>query len=93
MLPIADRHLEYARQVGDQLRRCGLRAEVDERSESIGKKIREAEVLKTPYMLVVGDQEQEAGTVSVRRHRKGDVGTVSTAEFADWALREIADRR
>jgi threonyl-tRNA synthetase len=93
VLPIADRHLEYARQVADELRRCGLRAEVDERSESIGKKIREAEVLKTPYMLVVGDQEQEAGTVSVRRHREGDVGTVSTAEFAERALREIADRR
>jgi threonyl-tRNA synthetase len=93
VLPIADRHLEYARQVADVLRRRGLRAEVDERSESIGKKIREAEVLKTPYMLVVGDQEQEAGTVSVRRHREGDVGTFSTAEFADRALREIADRR
>jgi threonyl-tRNA synthetase len=93
VLPIADRHLEYARQVADELRRRGLRAEVDERSESIGKKIREAEVLKTPYMLVVGDQEQDAGTVSVRRHREGDVGTVSTAEFAERALREIAERR
>ena len=93
VLPIADRHLEYARQVADELRRRGLRAEVDERSESIGKKIREAEVLKTPYMLVVGDQEQEAGTVSMRRHREGDVGTISTAEFAERALREIAERR
>jgi threonyl-tRNA synthetase len=93
VLPIADRHLEYARQVAGELRRRGLRAEVDERSESIGKKIREAEVLKTPYMLVVGDNEREAGTVSVRRHREGDVGTVSTAEFGERALREIADRR
>jgi threonyl-tRNA synthetase len=93
VLPIADRHLEYARQVASELRRRGLRAEVDGRSESIGKKIREAEVLKTPYMLVVGDQEQDAGTVSVRRHREGDIGTVSTAEFAERALREIAERR
>jgi threonyl-tRNA synthetase len=93
VLPIADRHVEYARRVADELRRRGLRAEVDERSESIGKKIREAEVLKTPHMLIVGDQEQEAGTVSVRRHREGDVGTVSTAEFAERALREIAERR
>jgi threonyl-tRNA synthetase len=93
VLPIADRHVEYARQVADELRRRGLRAEVDERSESIGKKIREAEVLKTPYMLVVGDQEQDAGAVSVRRHREGDVGKVSTAEFAERALREIAERR
>ena len=93
VLPIADRHVEYARRVADELRRRGLRAEVDGRSESIGKKIREAEVLKTPHMLIVGDQEQEAGTVSVRRHREGDVGTVSTAEFAERALREIAERR
>jgi threonyl-tRNA synthetase len=93
VLPIADRHVEYARRVADELRRRGLRAQVDERSESIGKKIREAEVLKTPYMLVVGDQEQEAGTVSVRRHREGDVGTISTAEFVERALREIAKRR
>ena len=93
VLPIADRHLEYARRVADELRRRGLRTEVDDRSESVGKKIREAEVLKTPYMLVVGDQEQGAGTVSVRRHREGDIGTISTAEFAERALREIAERR
>jgi threonyl-tRNA synthetase len=70
-----------------------LRCEVDERSESIGKKIREAEVLKTPYMLVVGDQELDAGQVAVRRHREGDIGAVTTAEFAERALHEIADRR
>jgi threonyl-tRNA synthetase len=93
VLPIADRHVEYAREIADQLKERGLRAEADERSESIARKIREAEVLKTPYMLVVGDQEREAGTVAVRRHREGDVGAVSTAEFAERALREIAERR
>ena len=71
---------------------AGVRAEVDERSESVGKKIRDGELRKDPYMLVVGDREQESGRVSVRRHGEGDVGDASTAEFADRALREIARR-
>jgi threonyl-tRNA synthetase len=93
VLPISDRHGDYARAVAEQLRGSGLRVEVDERSESIGKKIREAEVLKIPYMLVVGDQEQETGQVAVRRHGEGDTGAVSTGEFGELALHEIADRR
>ncbi|MEA2330865.1 MAG: threonyl-tRNA synthetase [Thermoleophilaceae bacterium] len=93
VLPIADRHVEYARQVAEQLRQARVRVEVDERSESIGKKIREAEVLKVPYMLVIGDNEQEAASVAVRRHREGDLGSQSVAEFADRVLHEIADRR
>ncbi|MEA2379898.1 MAG: threonyl-tRNA synthetase, partial [Thermoleophilaceae bacterium] len=93
VLPIADRHLDYARQVAERLRDTGLRVEIDERSESIGKKIREAEVLKVPYMLVVGDAEQEAGAVAVRRHREGDQGVEPLAEFAERASHEIADRR
>jgi threonyl-tRNA synthetase len=93
VLPIADRHLDYARDTAATLREAGLRAEIDERSESIGKKIREAEVLKVPYMLVVGDQEQEAGTVAVRRHREGDQGSRPVAEFAKRARTEVAQRR
>ena len=93
VLPISDRHLGYARAVAEELRERGLRAEVDARSESIGKKIREAEVLKVPYMLVVGDKEQEADQVAVRRHREGDIGAMATGEFAEQALHEIADRR
>jgi threonyl-tRNA synthetase len=93
VLPIADRHLDYARDTAATLREAGLRAEFDERSESIGKKIREAEVLKVPYMLVVGDQEQEAGTVAVRRHREGDQGSRPVAEFAKRARTEVAQRR
>jgi threonyl-tRNA synthetase len=93
VLPIADRHLDYARDTAARLREAGLRAEVDERSESIRKKIREAEVLKVPYMLVVGDQEQEAGAVAVRRHREGDQGSEPVDEFARRLADEIAERR
>jgi threonyl-tRNA synthetase len=93
VLPISDRHLDYARGVAEELRKRGLRAEVDARSESIGKKIREAEVLKVPYMLVVGDKEQETDRVAVRRHREGDIGAMATGEFAEQALHEIAERR
>ncbi len=60
VLPIADRHVEYARGVVDRLRAAGLRAELDDRTESVGRKIRDAELRKIPYMLVVGDREQEA---------------------------------
>jgi threonyl-tRNA synthetase len=93
VLPIADRHLDYARETAASLRDAGLRVEVDERSESIGKKIREAEVRKVPYMLVVGDREREAGAVAVRRHREGDRGSRPVAEFARQASHEIAERR
>ena len=87
MLPIADRHVDYARAWrAERLRAAGLRVEVDERSESIGKKIREAELRKVPYMLVVGDAELEAGTVAVRRHREGDWAT-PVDEFARRAGR------
>ncbi len=92
VLPIADRHADYARSVAEELRRAGLRVQLDERTESIGKKIREAEVRKLPYMLVVGDKEAEAGEVSVRRHREGDLGTSSVADFVSRAGGEVADR-
>jgi threonyl-tRNA synthetase len=93
VLPISDRHADYACEAAGRLREPGLRVEVDERSESIGKKIREAEVRKIPYMLVVGDAELEAGTVALRRHREGDLGSTTVEEFAGRALAEIADRR
>jgi threonyl-tRNA synthetase len=93
VLPISDRHLDYAREVAAELRKQDLRVEVDERSESIGKKIRDAELLKIPFMLVVGDTEQAAGQVAVRRHGEGDTGAVSTGEFAERARHQIAERR
>jgi threonyl-tRNA synthetase len=93
VLPIADRHVEYAREAAERLRGAGLRVEIDERSESVGKKIREAEVHKVPYMLVVGDAEQEAGAVAVCRHREGDLGVQPLEEFAERASHEVAERR
>src|SRR3954466_10033063 len=82
VLPIADDQIEYARQVADQLGAAGLRVELDEAAESIGKKIREAELRKVPYMLVIGDNEARDGTVALRRHGEGDQGTVGLDELA-----------
>jgi threonyl-tRNA synthetase len=92
VLPIADRHAGYATAVRDQLALAQVRAEVDDRTESIGRKIRDGELRKVPYMLVVGDREQEVGAVAVRRHREGDVGEMPVAEFVDATLAEIAAR-
>ena len=81
-LPVSDRHGEYASRVVRELREAGLRVELDERSESVGKKIRDAELGRYPYMLVIGDREEEAGTVAVRSHAEGEVGAMKVAEFA-----------
>jgi len=69
-----------------------LRARVDDRSESIGRMIREAELAKVPYMLVVGDREQESGTAALRRHREGDLGSATVAEIARRLGAEVAER-
>ena len=82
ILPVSDRHLEYAGAVATGLREAGVRVTVDERSESVGKKIRDAELGRYPYMLVVGDREQEAGAVAVRSHEDGELGAMPIAEFA-----------
>ena len=92
VLPIADRHEEYANEVASQLRERDIRVEVDTRTESVGKKIREGELRKVPYMLVVGDNEAEAKQVAVRRHREGDLGAMAVDEFADRARDQI-DRK
>jgi threonyl-tRNA synthetase len=89
-LPIADRHNEAASAAAAALRAAGLRAEVDDRTESVGRKIRDAELQKIPYMLVVGDREAEEGTVAVRRHGEGDEGAVTVAEFVERLSGEVA---
>jgi threonyl-tRNA synthetase len=83
VLPVADRHNAKASEIAAELTAAGVRAQVDERSESVGKKIRDAELSKAPFMLVVGDRELESGAVSVRSHEGGDLGSMKAAELAE----------
>ncbi len=92
VLPISDRHLPYATSVRDELKAAGLRAEVDERQEKIGYKIREAQLQKVPYMLVVGDREEAERTVSVRTRSGGDQGGRPIASFIAAALDEVSSK-
>jgi threonyl-tRNA synthetase len=92
VLPIADRHLDYARTVNARLTEAGVRSELDDRAESVGRKIRDGELRKIPYMLVVGDREAEHDEVSVREHRAGDTGAVSVQAFAQRVLEETKSR-
>jgi threonyl-tRNA synthetase len=89
LLPIADRHLEYSQSVAGRLREAGLRVEVDERNEKVGYKIREAQLQKIPYMLVVGDKEASAGTVAVRSRDAGDLGPRPVEELLQQARAEL----
>lgn len=92
ILPITDRQHEMALQVKAQLDAAGIRTELDDRSEKIGYKIREAQLQKIPYMLVIGDKEAEAGTVAVRSRKDGDLGAISVEEFLSKILVEIATK-
>jgi threonyl-tRNA synthetase len=92
ILPISDRHLAYGASVRDQLKAAGLRADLDERQEKIGYKIREAQLQKVPYMLVVGDRESAEGTVAVRARTGGDHGAIAIDRFIASAREEIAHR-
>jgi threonyl-tRNA synthetase len=93
VMPIADRHAEYARGVREKLAAAGLRADLDERQEKINYKIREAQVQKVPYMLVIGDREAAEGTVAVRSRIGGDQGATRVEQFIAAALEEIRTRR
>ena len=93
ILPISERHHEKAREIYQQLFNAGMRVEIDERSEKIGYKIREAQLQKIPYMLIIGDKEAESGTVSVRLRGEGDLGAVKTEAFLATALAEITAKQ
>jgi len=93
VLPVADRFNPYGAGVVERLRAAGLRASLDDRSESVGRKIRETELRKVPYMLVVGEREVESGGAALRRHGEGDLGTFSVDEVAERLLVEVAERR
>jgi threonyl-tRNA synthetase len=92
VLPVADRSNEYAAQVAERLAQSGIRCRVDSRSESVGKKIRDAELARAPYMLVVGDREREADAASVRHHGDGDLGAMPVAELVERMRGEIDAR-
>ena len=91
ILPISDRFNEYAENLSKLLEKSDIRALVDLRSEKVGKKIREAELDKVPYMLIVGENEASEGTVSVRKQGEGDLGSVSTEAFTERIQREVAE--
>jgi threonyl-tRNA synthetase len=92
VLPITDRHVDYGRQVAARLKAAGVRAHLDDRKEKVNLKIREAQLQKVPYMLVVGDREAASGTVAVRNRRHGDLGARSVEEFLTDIGRLIAER-
>lgn len=93
VLPISDKFIDYAKAVSDKLKNADIRAEVDDRNEKIGKKIRDTEMMKVPYMLVVGEKEMNENKVAVRRQGKGDIGVKTVDEFMNEAVAEIKERR
>ena len=92
ILPITDNQKEYAKEYAEILRQNGVLVEVDDRSEKIGYKIREAQLEKVPYMLIIGEKEVEAGAVAVRSRKAGDLGQVSKDEFLANITKEIKDK-
>jgi len=93
ILPISDKFLDYAKTILQKLKKADIRADIDDRNEKIGKKIRETELMKVPYMLVVGEKEMNEGKVAVRRQGKGDSGVLPIEDFIEAARNEISERK
>lgn len=93
ILPISDKFMDYAKDVQQQLFAKGVRVEIDDRNEKIGKKIRDTELLKVPYMLVIGEKEANENKVSIRRQGKGDAGQQTVSEFVHHICEEIVNRK
>lgn len=93
ILPISDKFMPYALEVLAELRKAGVRAEIDDRNEKIGKKIRDTEIMKVPYMLVIGEKEATEGQLSIRRQGKGDLGMMDKAAFISQIKQEIVERK
>ena len=89
ILPIADSHVEYAKKIKEELMLNGIRAKLDDRNEKIGYKIREAQLEKVPYMLIIGNKEVENNQVGVRSHKDGDIGAMNTKEFVEKIVYEV----
>ncbi len=92
LLPIGNEQVEYAKTIADKMDAYGIRAEIDDRYEKIGYKIRQAQLAKIPYMLIIGDKETEDGTVAVRSRKDGDLGAIPADEFIDKLVLEIAKK-
>ena len=92
ILPISDKFMPYAQEVFAELKKAGVRVEIDDRNEKIGKKIRDTEIMKVPYMLVIGEKEVAESKLSVRRQGKGDLGMLDKAAFLAQVVEEIAER-
>jgi threonyl-tRNA synthetase len=92
VLPISDKHAAYAREVLEELQRAKIRAQLDDRNEKLNSRIRDSQLQKVPFMLVVGDREAQNRTVAVRRRDSGDAGTRPISEFVTYA-RELIDTR
>ena len=93
LLPISDKFMDYTRKIEDELIKKGIRVEVDDRQEKIGYKIREAQLKKTPYMLIIGEKEQEANAVGVRKRKQGDIGQMPLDEFISLVIDEINEKK
>lgn len=91
-LPVADRHLDYVNKIKEQFENAGIRCEVDDRSEKVGFKIRNAQLEKVPYMILAGDKDIENGTISIRSRKNGDEGACTVEEFIKRAKEEIANK-
>lgn len=89
IITVSDEHIDYARSLQAKFMDWGLRSEIDTRGEKLGRKIRDAQMQKVPYMLVIGDKEKEAGTVGVRERTKGDLGSMTLEEFRDLLSKEF----
>ena len=91
-MPISDKFAEYAKTILHKLKKADIRAEIDDRNEKIGKKIRDTELMKVPYMLVIGEKEMNEGKAAVRRQGKGDLGAKLVEEFITEIVEEIKER-
>ena len=93
LLPISDKFMPYAEIVSTQLKNADIRVEIDDRNEKIGKKIRDTELAKIPFMLVLGEKEMNEGKVAIRRQGKGDIGVAPIAEFIDLINEEVKSKK
>ena len=92
VIPVSQNYIEYSKKVFNKLKEKKFRVEFDERNEKVGYKIRDWETQKVPYMLILGEKEQSAENISVRQHKKGDLGSLSLSEFIDNIETEIKNK-